>query len=86
MPTVADVEGTSGVSTACAQCAHPWDEHVMHARQYPFPTDGWITCPVAECACFGTWSVDDASRPDLQRRRAEHVAQGGTVDLREPDT
>jgi hypothetical protein len=86
MPTVAQLQGFSVVPDACERCEHPWEDHVLHARQYPYPTDGWITCPVAGCPCYGTWSVDEESRPLFEQRRAEHVAQGGEVEIREPDT
>ena len=57
----------------------------MLAKQYPYPTDGWITCPEPGCKCRGTWSVDEESRPALERYRAEHVANGGVIELREQD-
>ena len=58
----------------------------MYAKQFPYPTDGWISCPVEGCTCFGTWSVDEASRPEMERYRAEFVAAGGQVRFSEPDT
>jgi hypothetical protein len=58
----------------------------MHASQFPYPTDGWITCPATGCKCHGTWSVDEESRPAMERYRAEYVAKGGEVTITAPDT
>ena len=83
MPTVSDVHGSSANAQACQQCQHSWDAHVMHPAQYPYPTDGWITCPVPGCACHGTWSVDEESRPAMEKYRADFIANGGTVTFAE---
>jgi hypothetical protein len=83
MPNVAEVHGQSALSTACTQCGHNWGEHEMHAAVMPYPTDGWITCPAVGCECHSTWSVDEESRPVLERHRAEYLAreqQGGAQD------
>lgn len=66
----------------CAQCGHPSGPHLLHA-ELPYPTDGWMTCPVPGCECYSTWSVDEASRPALERYRAEHfrrLAEGDGDD------
>ena len=46
----------------------------MHA-ELPYPTDGWITCPVEGCVCYGTWSVDDESRAEMEHYRNELYRQ-----------
>ncbi len=43
----------------------------MHA-DIPYPTDGWVTCPVTGCTCYGTWSVDEESRPAMEHARQKH--------------
>jgi hypothetical protein len=54
----------------------------MHA-ELPYPSEGWITCPVMGCECYGTWSVDDESRAAMEQYRAEHYrreAEGAKED------
>jgi hypothetical protein len=46
----------------------------MHSS-VPYPTDGWVTCPVPGCDCRGTWSVDEDSRAPMERYRAAHLNQ-----------
>jgi hypothetical protein len=72
MPTIAEVSGGSDPTKLCAQCGHPDGDHVMHADVLPYPTDGWITCPVAGCKCHSTWSVNEESRAALEQSRAEY--------------
>jgi hypothetical protein len=86
MPTVAELRGPSALREFCTQCQHPWGDHEMHAKQFAYPTDGWITCPVADCKCHSTWSVDEESRPAMERYRAEYVSKGGVVKIVEQDT
>jgi len=52
---------------SCEQCGHPLTEHLMCANGRP-PTEGWIECPVPECACRSTWSLspDDAAQLRMQ--------------------
>jgi hypothetical protein len=73
MPTIAEVSGSSDASKLCTRCGHPEADHVMHADQ-PYPTDGWITCPVPGCECRSAWSVNEESRAALARCRAEYYA------------
>jgi hypothetical protein len=54
----------------------------MHPAVYPYPTDGWITCPVQACTCRSSWSVEDDARPLFEASRREFfvkVAQGGPL-------
>ena len=71
MPSISEVSGVVDPSQLCQQCGHVEGDHIMHPAQMPFPTDGWVTCPVPACDCYGTWTVDEESRPHLERRRAE---------------
>lgn len=77
MPTISEVSGRSNPGERCRQCGHPEDDHVMHAAQMPYPTNGWVTCPLPGCACYGTWSVSDHAREPLERRRAEALRDAG---------
>ena len=72
MPTVEEASGDTESSKLCDQCNHLAGKHLMHANVMPYPTDGWITCPVAGCECYATWSVDEASREPLERFREEY--------------
>jgi hypothetical protein len=74
MPTVAETSGVLEQSKLCVHCGHPEYDHLMHA-ELPYPTDGWITCPVAGCECYGTWSIDDESRAAMEQHRNEHYRQ-----------
>ncbi len=71
MPTIAEVSGSSDPTKLCSVCGHPECDHIMHA-ELPYPTDGWITCPVPGCDCRSTWSVDEASRAAMEHYRAEY--------------
>lgn len=54
----------------------------MHPQVYPYPADGWMTCPVHACRCRTTWSVEDHARPTFEASRADFfrkVAQGGPL-------
>ncbi len=74
MPTISEVYGVSDPTKVCARCGHPEGDHLMHADQ-PYPTDGWVTCPVAGCDCYGTWSVNQESRASLEHYRAEYLRE-----------
>jgi hypothetical protein len=50
---------------------------MMHAEG-PYPTEGWVTCPVRGCDCYSTWSVDEKSRKALEQHRAEHFHRHGS--------
>jgi len=56
----------------------------MHA-DVPYPTDGWVTCPVAGCDCYGTWSVSEQARPALEQYRAEHLRKQASHAGTEPE-
>ena len=82
MPSVAKVSGPAALTEACPQCGHVWGNHLMHPAVYPYPTDGWITCPVQGCACRNTWSVEEHARPMFEASRKEFfakVAAGGPL-------
>lgn len=85
MTTVAEVSGPGALAETCSQCSHRWGDHLMHPQIYPYPTDGWITCPVPACTCRRTWSVEDHARRALERHREEFfskVAAGGPIPAR----
>jgi hypothetical protein len=58
----------------CERCGHPSGKHVFHAEM-PYPSEGWVTCPVPGCDCYGTWSLDPESRAAMDKYCAEHFAQ-----------
>lgn len=70
MSTVVETSDVPEPCQLCAHCGHPEDDHLMHA-ELPYPTDGWITCPVEGCECYGTWSVDNESRAAMEQYRQE---------------
>jgi hypothetical protein len=71
MPTISEVSGSSDPAKLCPHCGHPEGDHIMWA-DVPYPTDGWVTCPVPGCDCRSTWSVNDESRAALEQYRAEY--------------
>src|SRR5262245_42542291 len=82
MPTVAEVSGPAASAKECEKCGHAWGEHLMHPQVSPYPTDGWITCPVQGCKCRLTWSVEDHVRPVFEASRKRFfakVAEGGPL-------
>ena len=74
MPTRGELFGLSDGTELCAQCGHPDAAHLLHA-DVPYPTDGWVTCPVQDCGCRGTWSVDEASRSAMEFYREEYLRE-----------
>lgn len=88
MPTVAKVSGPAASAEVCSQCGHGWGDHLMHPAVYPYPTDGWITCPLQACTCRNTWSVEEHARPVFEARRKEFSRKSpadGSNWLRELD-
>ena len=80
--SVAETGGAATSAESCRQCGHPMDDHRLHPQVYPYPTDGWMSCPVEGCRCRNTWSVDEHARPIFEASRAEFfakVAQGGPL-------
>jgi hypothetical protein len=75
------VTGFLSSGGVCTQCGHPEDDHQMHG-ELPYPTDGWVTCPVAGCQCYGTWRLDETSRSAMEQARADHFRRvtGGEAD------
>lgn len=49
-------DAPGGDADLCETCGHDWEAHRLCGHGAP-PTEGWIECPVAGCACDETWSV-----------------------------
>jgi hypothetical protein len=60
----------------CTQCGHPEDAHLFNAATQ-YPSEGWVTCPVQGCDCYGTWSLDAKSKAAMDQFRAEHERRIG---------
>src|SRR5436190_23188992 len=85
MPTVAELDAAiaqlggamvpSSPSNICGECGHTWSAHEAHATRWPYPTEGWITCPADHCSCRTTWSLDDESKKAFDRSYAAHPVQ-----------
>lgn len=63
-------------TVACSQCGHPEGAHLFNAATQ-YPSEGWVSCPEPGCDCYSTWSLDDKSKPEMDKIRAEHEAQLG---------
>jgi hypothetical protein len=48
-----------GDDSACGQCGHAFDPHVIVATTGDQADGGIMLCPVAECECFATWGLND---------------------------
>lgn len=47
--------------SACEQCGHPFDPHVVIATMGDAPEAGGIVlCPRPGCLCYSTWGVNGA--------------------------
>jgi hypothetical protein len=79
---VAEGGGAAASEESCTQCGHALGKHRMHPKVYPYPTEGWMTCPVRGCRCHSTWSVEEHARPVFEAYREEfftRVAEGGPL-------
>lgn len=54
-----------GAEDDCVQCGHPFGPHVVVAEEFKtllgvedVPIGGHIHCPVEDCDCSMTWSLD----------------------------
>jgi hypothetical protein len=62
----------------------PRSDHLLHA-EVPYSTDGWITCLVPGCDCYGAWSADEESRALLEEYRAAHLRQVAALGSEPPE-
>jgi len=79
---VDEVVGAATHVESCGQCGHALGDHLLHPQVYPYPTDGWMSCPVKGCRCRNTWSVEEHARPVFEAYREEfftRVAEGGPL-------
>lgn len=47
----------------CKICGHPFNPHVLVATLYSPEHGGLIFCPVPECECQSTWSLEGRELP-----------------------
>lgn len=63
-------------SRPCKRCGHPEEKHLFNAAT-PYPSEGWVTCSVPGCDCYGTWSLDAESKAAMDKFRAEYLQREG---------
>jgi hypothetical protein len=62
---------TSQGTNICASCGHSEGAHLFNAAT-EYPSEGWVTCPEPDCDCYSTWSLDDVSKPQMEKIRDEY--------------
>ena len=55
----------------CDSCGHPDGAHLFNAAT-EYPSEGWVTCPEQGCDCYSTWSLDEVSKPQMDKIREEY--------------
>jgi hypothetical protein len=54
----------------CSLCGHSFDAHLLKGYG-EMPLEGWMECPVEGCECHRTWSVDEASLPEMEEYKRD---------------
>lgn len=73
---------TSQVSAVCASCGHSEGAHLFNAAT-EYPSEGWVTCPEPGCECYSTWSLDEVSKPAMDKIRAEYYERLNANELKD---
>lgn len=55
----------------CDQCGHSERAHLFNAAT-EYPSEGWVTCPESDCDCYATWSLDEVSKPAMDKIRNDY--------------
>ena len=66
-----DSSETSQPTAVCDRCGHPDGAHLFNAAT-EYPSEGWVTCPEPGCECYATWSLDEKSKPAMDRIRDDY--------------
>ena len=54
----------------CAICGHNFDDHLIKGYG-EMPLEGWMECPVENCKCEMTWSLEEKARSEMEKYKSE---------------
>lgn len=61
---------TSQTNGVCLSCGHLEGAHLLNPET-EYPSEGWVSCSEPGCDCYSTWSLDEVSKPQTDKIRAD---------------
>ncbi len=64
------MENSPETEDLCKLCGHSFDNHLLIGHG-EIPLEGWMECPVENCDCYRTWSMDENIRLQIEEYKRE---------------